>query len=964
MKNELLRKEYTTEVTGKDLYDLLGKATIEDKDYDKYIYVDGETEKAVLGDAYFTAGNLVRGNTEAVGETGNGVLTQVYVDTQNKEITISIINTYLAKASRDYDSKNEEATLTVWGIKDAGKNQFVKDTDSSKKMNFKATNEDFDVKDVKSDDLFLVTVANGELQSIVDPKILADSTITSFKKDQGNLTTDGTTYSFADAACYDGVALSKYTSEDGVTINLKDTTYNVVLDAYGYVIGVEEIDPATNYVFVTGYDGNYSNLVNKTADVGAIFLDGTMKTIKVNVDKSDSEIFGTDDVNTTTAISKNAANAGIGNGGSHLDYNDAIINRWCTYTVNDEGVYTLKVAANQSAENVGDVDNSSSTNPAVTIDQKHITRAKAGGGYVVGNDDSVYLNVSLKKINVPNSKQAYVINDVESATVGVKNVSLEVKDRTELEADGTTTITPSTTNLTPYNEIYTVYDSDNYIVGCVTIGENKGVSNAYAYVSSGSVTSESYNSETKEYTWAREVVINGELTTIRYVGDTIDEIDTTSMKQGEWYKLSLKADGTVKSATRLNTNTDEYINSVKDVETSFTGYNGNTMLLWDAETTRNAANSSHATHVNKLHFENGSLYTIDGVTTGFSVSPDVKVVLINADGAGKAFNSVKDGYVGYDGLKDALNDLNNNAPFTGDLSAVFENGLATSIVINCTAKDTGFNPGQTTPQVDKYSSTVDQSVTNGLSLLDMSGSNYSISSGFAITMNVLDGANLQTQVKELLAYKKYTNIGNMTYSSTDSKYHITATNPDGIVVDLTLAVPTNANTVYKVKVDGTDKYMLANTQRSALKVGSETYLKENGTYVAADTNTIKNGAEYITGYYKVDGTLNQSTAGKITGTQDKYTYATTLTSGTGEYVAADTAWYVKADAILTITFKNEVQTTASAKDTITVTAANSTLNPVGGAVDYDNATSANTAKTVTMTTFTGNVTVSLAGSTS
>ena len=116
-------------------------------------------------------------------------------------------------------------------------------------------------------------------------------------------------------------------------------------------------------------------------------------------------------------------------------------------------------------------------------------------------------------------------------------------------------------------------------------------------------------------------------------------------------------------------------------------------MRWDARTDLNSSNSSHGTNVNYLHFENGSLYTVQNYTTGFSVHPDVKVVVANADGKSKAFATVEDGYTGYDGLEDALDDLNGN--FQGDISAIFEGGVATSIIINCTAPDKGFNAGDT-----------------------------------------------------------------------------------------------------------------------------------------------------------------------------------------------------------------------------------------------------------------------------
>ena len=80
------------------------------------------------------------------------------------------------------------------------------------------------------------------------------------------------------------------------------------------------------------------------------------------------------------------------------------------------------------------------------------------------------------------------------------------------------------------------------------------------------------------------------------------------------------------------------------------------------------------------------------------MSPEVKVVLANADGKGNDFGTVSDEYTGYKGLEDAIDDLNTN--FKGELNAIIEGGVATSIIINCTEKDPGYNPGEVTGSTD------------------------------------------------------------------------------------------------------------------------------------------------------------------------------------------------------------------------------------------------------------------------
>ena len=77
MKDELIMEEYTVAVTGKDLYDTLGRSVIEDNYVD--YYVDGMERNDVI-----SADNMVRSNTRNYSTTGNSVLTQVFFDKDDK----------------------------------------------------------------------------------------------------------------------------------------------------------------------------------------------------------------------------------------------------------------------------------------------------------------------------------------------------------------------------------------------------------------------------------------------------------------------------------------------------------------------------------------------------------------------------------------------------------------------------------------------------------------------------------------------------------------------------------------------------------------------------------------------------------------------------------------------------------------------------------------------------------------
>lgn len=88
--------------------------------------------------------------------------------------------------------------------------------------------EDFAIEEVKEDDIVLVHVAEGEIKEIMEPEVLSEVEITAFKNGSW-ITVDGEQYDYNDAIQYDDDVLDDYDDT-----NMKDTTYNVYLDAYGY----------------------------------------------------------------------------------------------------------------------------------------------------------------------------------------------------------------------------------------------------------------------------------------------------------------------------------------------------------------------------------------------------------------------------------------------------------------------------------------------------------------------------------------------------------------------------------------------------------------------------------------------------------------------------------------------------------------------------------------------------------
>ena len=180
----LMVAEYTNGVSGKEVYNKVGKTAM-DK-YDVAAYVDGnDASKTILP-------NVAKDNKDDLTGTDTGVLTQVFVNDDEKEAVVTEINTYLGIADSDYSAKKDEADFTVYGLKKSGKVHVMDKADDGKSyVSFKISGEDFDVSKVEEDDAYLFTVAAGEVQTFVPAETIKGTEITSFKKGS-NVTVGGT----------------------------------------------------------------------------------------------------------------------------------------------------------------------------------------------------------------------------------------------------------------------------------------------------------------------------------------------------------------------------------------------------------------------------------------------------------------------------------------------------------------------------------------------------------------------------------------------------------------------------------------------------------------------------------------------------------------------------------------------------------------------------------------------------
>ena len=515
-KKELIRETYTSGIEGGDVYTDIGAAAC---DYDLTYWVDGiKLDKDATADE---AEKLVRNNDDPMASTGNGVLTEVYVDTAAEETTIVVINTYLAQAVADYSKATEKLTVRIYNAYGSSITRTL-------------SNDDFDVAKYSKDDVMLVTMAGSTpaVKSVSDPKVVSNIAISTYSVDKdtaangkyklSSVTTDGTKYSTAVKAFWDSDFLYNYNTN---TQQLKDYTYNLYLDPYGYVVGLQNVEDTANYMFIAGYDVG-SSVLAKTLDKAlVIFPDGKMQTVTCYEKDGVADVVNAD---------------------------KADVNAWYSYTVDKDGNYVINGrVANQfhdlSVSRVLDTQNPTLKGTAVAGDSDVIA---------YGNTESVYITATAdKSVDKTNGS----IIDVTNVTTGIRNTSIDLSE-TDCYV-----ISDNTENTVDRNNVkrgaygaYVLYDG-NYVKYAVVLGEDSSVGSRFVYLTDG-IAERSW-AEDPGYYWSYDAIVNGELlTTENGQGgfNTLVEKDTQSpakwLQGGSLYKASYDADGYAKKMELMKDN--------------------------------------------------------------------------------------------------------------------------------------------------------------------------------------------------------------------------------------------------------------------------------------------------------------------------------------------------------------------------------------------------------------------------
>ena len=294
--------EWTAKVTNKALYDAAGSDAYDNYTWSVYrngdeVAKDGKNDTKGRDAAFGTSSKT---SSERVRTSGEGVLTQVFVDSNKKTAVLSLIDTGVAKVTK----VTEDSTKGNYEVTVSFKTKVQKADDTKLTPDTKFTT---DVKFAKDDVVVYTASADSkEIESMTKAKTVAGKV--SAQKDADYSSIDGTKYAYNYA--YTGSSLignGLYNLEDSKadanpSVDKDATLY---LDSYGYAVAFEgKTDTAEDYLFVKAIDTAYGDVSAKV-----VFFDGTQKTIDIDqVNDKDAIAYkdSTKDPNGTNPTANNA----------------------------------------------------------------------------------------------------------------------------------------------------------------------------------------------------------------------------------------------------------------------------------------------------------------------------------------------------------------------------------------------------------------------------------------------------------------------------------------------------------------------------------------------------------------------------------------------------------------------------------------------------------------------------------
>ena len=367
---------YTKDVKLSDIYKDLNLGSPMDKDHVDF-YIDGKGETDTTGGDILTNNSngttalkdqpLTRSNDEKVG--GKGTLTQVFYDKDDEKATVTVIYSYLVKVTGNYDSSDKELNVVAEKCTLPAPTAPISLTLSS---------DDFEgLENYKDGDRLVITVehdgASGSVRTVRPAEKVTAVAKSYIVNDSVTMDTQKYEYS------------AKYNDKGTVTYTI-DNSYDLYLDAYGYVLLRNPVEAeASEYVFIMKtVDDNGLN-VGGDRTAAAYFTDGTYKAITV------SKYNG----NTITS-----------------DFS----NQWCTYTIRNDK-YELTPVAQVGKSGIA-AETDITQNGKVSINYETSTSKGTSATIFITRktDNTVKAYTGIKEVPTITSKtgtlaNAYVVNN-------------------------------------------------------------------------------------------------------------------------------------------------------------------------------------------------------------------------------------------------------------------------------------------------------------------------------------------------------------------------------------------------------------------------------------------------------------------------------------------------------------------------------------------------------------------------
>ncbi len=691
-KYELLRAEYTIGVTGRELYELLGKSTIENNEVEYYL--NGKTDTTI------EPKTMVKANTNTYSTTGKGVLTQVFFEAGTRdadgEITIVSIDTFLAKATGDYNEKKESLSVDIWA-----KDTLAADVGADTEIKL---DEVAAIEGMKKDDKFLVQVAwdgkKFEIINVMNVESLSDVKLNKYAAND-YLANANDQYDYAKSG-----KLANSLNEIAAygTKALVDYTYDLYFDQYGYLIGNAVHSGEKHYVFIAGYDLDGSHLATAEAKASAIFLDGTMQNIQVNVKDTNTNI---NDYNTSTKTAGTSAywypelGKSESNTGGLSQYN-----AWFTYTTDSKtGVYTLTPAKNWM-----DVEATSSEQKINTASMRltqfaglkgaDSNNAGAAGTRAYGNDDSVYITVNTGDVSKGAGHKG--ITEITGVYTGVQNVDLKIwktgtnDNENQLDAkDASTHASTNTATDWGWNSnarksgVFAVYNDDLYIIGAVVVGEDNTNTNNYAYILK-QINKEYIDADNNHY-WDFEAVVDGKVETLtakistsKYGSFSSTFNSLCGAGKNGLAQVTYDKDNYVTGLSQMNdANTTDKVYGLTDytVEIDPDTHKVYSVKYDNTTAVANQPKKGSFTEIGRSLYNDGTING-SGTDAGLPLNTGAPVIVVRQNNYSSGSTELV--YDDYSTIEQALNALDTHkTSFEGWVSAVLDDkGAAKFIVIN------------------------------------------------------------------------------------------------------------------------------------------------------------------------------------------------------------------------------------------------------------------------------------------